>query len=76
MVKLYSNENFPLPVVKELRKFGYNVLTIQETGKAEQSLTDEDVLEFAVKEKRALKEILFALIVLASESPHPQTTKI
>jgi hypothetical protein len=54
MVKLYSNENFPLPVVKELRKFGYNVLTIQETGKAELSLTDEDVLVFAIKEKRAL----------------------
>jgi len=54
MFKLYSNENFPLPVVKELRKKGYDVLTIQETGKAEQSLSDEDVLAFAVKEKRIL----------------------
>lgn len=54
MVKLYSNENFPLPVVIELRKLGYDVLTIQETGKAEQSMADEDVLAFAIKEKRAL----------------------
>jgi hypothetical protein len=54
MVKLYSNENFPLPVVIELRKLGYDVLTIQEAGKAEQSLADEDVLAFAIKEKRAL----------------------
>jgi uncharacterized protein with PIN domain len=54
MVKLYSNENFPLPVVKELREPGYDVLTIQETGKAEQSLADEEVLAFAIKEKRAL----------------------
>jgi uncharacterized protein with PIN domain len=54
MVKLYSNENFPLPVVKELRGLGYDVLTIQETGKAEQSLSDEDVLVFSIKEERIL----------------------
>jgi hypothetical protein len=34
MAKLYSNENFPLPVVEELRQLGHDVLTIQETGKA------------------------------------------
>ncbi|NVM30155.1 MAG: DUF5615 family PIN-like protein [Candidatus Helarchaeota archaeon] len=34
MARLYANENFPLPVVEELRKLGHNVLTIQETGKA------------------------------------------
>ena len=54
MVKLYSNENFPLPVVKELREQGYDVLTIQETGQAEQALSDEDVLAFSIKEKRIL----------------------
>ena len=54
MARLYSNENFPLPVVDELRKLGHDVLTIQETGKANQSLADEDVLAFANKEKRVL----------------------
>ncbi|MDL1910825.1 hypothetical protein FBQ81_09055 [Chloroflexi bacterium CFX6] len=54
MARLYSNENFPLPVVEELRELGHDVLTIQETGKANQAMTDEDVLEFANKEKRIL----------------------
>lgn len=54
MARLYSNENFPLPVVEELRKLGHDVLTIQETGKANQSLSDDDVLAFANTEKRIL----------------------
>lgn len=32
MARIYSNENFPLPVVKQLRQLGHDVLTIQETG--------------------------------------------
>ena len=54
MARLYSNENFPLPTVEELRKLGHDVLTIQETGKANQAVSDEDVLAFANKEKRIL----------------------
>jgi hypothetical protein len=54
MARLYSNENFPLPVVEELRELGHDVLTIQETGKAEQSVADEAVLSFAIEEKRAV----------------------
>lgn len=54
MAKLYSNENFPLPVVKELRNLGHDVLTIQETGKSEQAFPDEEVLAFAVKEGRSV----------------------
>jgi len=47
MARLYANENFPLPVVKELRRLGHDVLTIHETGKAGQSVPDETVLAFA-----------------------------
>ena len=54
MAKLYANENFPLPVVEELRRLGHDVVTIQETGKAEQRTTDEDVLRLAVAEDRAV----------------------
>ena len=54
MAKLYSNENFPLPVVEELRRLGHDVLTIQETGKAGQAIKDEVVLEYAVADDRAL----------------------
>lgn len=54
MARLYSNENFPLPVVDELRKLGHDVLTIQETGKANQAVSDEDVLAFANERQRIL----------------------
>jgi hypothetical protein len=54
MARLYSNENFPLPVVEELRQLGHDVLTIQETGKSEQSLSDEVVLSYAIEKRRAL----------------------
>ena len=52
MARLYSNENFPLPVVNELRRLGHDVLTIQETGQGNQSLSDEAVLILALTEKR------------------------
>jgi hypothetical protein len=51
---LYSNENFPLPVVERLRQLGHNVLTIQETGRAGEGVQDSDVLAFAIHEKRAV----------------------
>jgi hypothetical protein len=54
MASLYSNENFPLPVVLRLRALGHDVLTIQETGKADQAMADPDVLAFATKEGRAV----------------------
>ena len=53
MARLYANENFPLPVVIELRRHGHDVLTIQETGKADQAIPDEAVLAFACTEQRA-----------------------
>jgi len=57
VARLYSNENFPMPVVQELRSLGHDVLTIQETGHAEQAMTDEEVLRFAIKEDRAILTI-------------------
>lgn len=54
MGQFYSNENFPLPTVEELRRLGHDVLTIHETGKAGQAVTDEDVLGSACREGRAL----------------------
>ncbi len=54
MALLYSNENFPLPVVRELVRLGHDVLTMQETDQANQSIPDEDVLTFASTENRML----------------------
>jgi predicted nuclease of predicted toxin-antitoxin system len=57
MAHLYSNENFPLPVVEELRQFGHDVLTIQEAGAANQEIPDEEVLAFATSQNRAVLTI-------------------
>lgn len=54
MALLYANENFPLPVVQELRRLNHDVLTIQETGRAGQAVPDEDVLAFAAEAGRAV----------------------
>lgn len=54
MARLYANENFPLPVVLELRRLGHDVLTVVDTGKAGQAVPDDEVLAFAAAEGRAL----------------------
>lgn len=57
MTRLFSDENFPLPVVEELRRLGYDVLTIQETGLANREYPDDQVLTFATAEQRTLLTI-------------------
>jgi predicted nuclease of predicted toxin-antitoxin system len=52
MVKLYSNENFPMDIVRELRQLGYDVLTSYEAGQANQGIPDEEVLIFATQNQR------------------------
>ena len=54
MARLYTNENFPLPVVEELQRLGHDVMTSYEAGKAGQSVPDEEVLAFACTNGRAL----------------------
>lgn len=54
MARLYANENFPFPVVGELRRLGHDLLTAAETGKSNQKMSDVQVLEFAISEGRAV----------------------
>ena len=54
MARLYSNENFPLPVVVGLRGLGHDVLTTAQAGKSGLAIPDEAVLEFASAERRAV----------------------
>src|SRR3954447_26035656 len=54
MARLYTNENFPLPVAEELRRLGHDVLTLQDTGRGGQAVPDEMVLAFASTEHRVL----------------------
>jgi hypothetical protein len=53
-LRLYANENFPLPVVIELRRLGHDVLTTSEAGAADRAIPDEEVLAFSISERRAL----------------------
>lgn len=54
MARLYANENFPLPVVAELRRLGHDAVTVTDTGKAGQRTSDEEVLEFGTAHARAI----------------------
>lgn len=54
MARLYADENFPLPVVEELRRLGHDVLTLPEVGQAGQAIPDEAVLAFACANHRAV----------------------
>ncbi|GEM_PF-4264907 len=54
MTRLYTNENFPQQVVDELRRLGHEVLTSQEAGNAGQSIPDDEVLNFARVNNRAV----------------------
>ena len=57
MAQIYSNENFPFPAVVELRRWGHDVLTVLEAGKAEQAIQDDEVLSFATEQNRAVLTI-------------------
>jgi hypothetical protein len=54
VAKLYTDENFPLPVVELLRALGHDVLTTREAGNANLQIPDEDVLAFAIADGRAV----------------------
>ncbi len=54
MARIYSNENFPFPVVEELRRAGHDVLTSLEAGRANQKIPDDQVLAFATQEGRTV----------------------
>jgi predicted nuclease of predicted toxin-antitoxin system len=54
MLRLYADEQYPYPVVELLRNLGYDVLTVQEAGKANQGISDSEVLAFATQENRAV----------------------
>jgi predicted nuclease of predicted toxin-antitoxin system len=71
-VRLYANENFPLPVVESLRRMGHDVLTTQEAGEAGRAVPDEEVLAFATREGRVLLTLNRKhFVFLHRERPEP-----
>ncbi|BAZ18094.1 hypothetical protein NIES4071_99770 [Calothrix sp. NIES-4071] len=54
MASLYADEQFPYEVVEHLRDLGHDVLTVQEAGKANLKISDNEVLSFASSNQRAI----------------------
>ena len=54
MARLFADENFPGPVVDELRTLGHDVLTVQGIGRASESVPDEEILSTAVADGRTV----------------------
>jgi predicted nuclease of predicted toxin-antitoxin system len=54
MANFYADEQFPKNTTLVLRTLGHDVLTVQEAGKANQKISDEDVLAFATECDRAV----------------------
>jgi predicted nuclease of predicted toxin-antitoxin system len=54
MARLYADEDFPLPVVKDLRRLGNDVRTVQEAGRAGKRIDDAEVLADATADQRAV----------------------
>jgi hypothetical protein len=54
MARFYSNENFPLPAVLELRRLGHDCVTVAESGNANIQMTDAEVLAYATANGRAV----------------------
>jgi predicted nuclease of predicted toxin-antitoxin system len=54
VARLYTDENVPFPIVELLQALSHNVLTAQEAGQANQKISDEAVLAFAIQDQRAI----------------------
>ena len=54
MARLYSDEQYPIAVVRILRTLGHDVLTVQEAGNAGHKIPDDRVLEFATSDSRSV----------------------
>jgi hypothetical protein len=54
VARFYSDENFPFPVVVELRRLWHDVLTALEAGQANAGVPDNEVLAFATADGRAV----------------------
>lgn len=54
MARLYMDEQFPKVVSQLLREMGHDVLTVQEAGKGNLGIPDEEVLSFAIGENRTV----------------------
>jgi predicted nuclease of predicted toxin-antitoxin system len=52
MAKFFADEDFPRPVVEELRRLGHDVVTVKNIGMANRRWPDPKVLQFAISSSR------------------------
>lgn len=52
MARIYTNENFPQQAVQHLRFLGHDVETSHDAGNSGRAMSDESVLEFAIRSQR------------------------
>ena len=57
MAHLFADENFPRPVVVELRRLGHDVIDMEQLGLAHQGFPDDAVLAAATADRRAVLTI-------------------
>ncbi len=53
-MRFYADENFPLPTVLALRELEHDVVTMMDTGEANQEVPDDEVLRRATRDNRAV----------------------
>ena len=54
MARFYADENFPLAAVLALRRLGHELLTTTEAGQSGLRIPDNEVLQFAMSQGRAI----------------------
>jgi predicted nuclease of predicted toxin-antitoxin system len=54
MARIYADEQFPLAVVKLLQTMGHDVLTVNDAKQAGKKIPDNEVLNFAIENNRAV----------------------
>lgn len=54
MPRFFADEDFPRPVVDELRRLGHDVVTVKDAGMANRRWPDAKVLHFAISSNRIL----------------------
>jgi hypothetical protein len=73
MASFYSNENFPKRVVEEPRRLGHDALTSYGAGRANQKISDDQVLAYANEQNRAtltLKRLDFIRLHRETQGAH------
>ena len=54
VARIYTNENFPQQAVEHLRILGHDVETSHDAGNSGRAMSDESVLDYAIRHQRVV----------------------